>query len=87
MEYTCGMRILVALVFVLSLGTTVFADALPDCPEGQMPDCSPSERSHGCGGCVDDPSYEGSGCAAAGAAGFSSSAALLIALVLRRRED
>lgn len=81
------MRFLLALAFVLLLGTTVFADAIPDCPEGQMPDCSPSEHSHGCGGCVEDPDYEGSGCAAAGAAGFSGASALLIALVLRRRND
>ncbi len=79
------MRFIVALVFALSLGGVAFADALPDCPEGQMPDCHPSEGSHGCGGCVDDPSYEGSGCAAAGAAGFSGATALLITLVLRRR--
>ena len=51
-----------AMLALLALPTSLArADVLPECPEGERPDCSPSEHHHGCGGCVEDEEAESSG--------------------------
>ena len=50
------MRALLLIASLMVAPSLAAADVLPSCPPGQMPDCTPTESRHGCGGCKPIPS-------------------------------
>ena len=83
------MRIVLrALLLLLSAAVPVTlpalarADAVPECSQGEIPECHPGDH-HGCTGrCIDDPHAEDSGCHVAQVGARTDTPFILLAVLL-----